>query len=61
MKPNDIVTIFGNPAKSTNPIDQARLIKKISDVGEFERWYIEYLNDEGHKYDALIKKQNENI
>ena len=57
-KENDIVTVFGNPAKSEYPIDQARLIKKISDMGAFERWWVEYTNDEGHKYDALIRKQN---
>ena len=56
MKENDIVTVFGDPIHLKHPIDQARLVKKISDQGDLEHWYVEYINDEGHKYDALIKK-----
>jgi hypothetical protein len=55
-KPNDICMIFGNPAKCMYPIDQARLIEKISDkrLG-MEQWLIEYLNDNTRKYVVLIK------
>jgi len=57
MKEGDIVMVFGNPAKCTHPIDQAKLIKKIGDSNEiFEQWLVEYLNDPDHHYNALIKK-----
>ena len=56
MKENDIVTIFGDPVHLKYPIDQARLIKKLSEHGILEQWSIEYINDEGHKYTASIKK-----
>jgi nuclear transport factor 2 (NTF2) superfamily protein len=60
-KKNDIVTIFGNPVKLEYPIGQARLVKKLSDCDEStiaEQWEVEYLDDEGHTYPALIKKEN---
>jgi hypothetical protein len=56
MKEGDIVTVFGNPVKCEQPIDQARLIKKVNDLGICEEWTIEYTNEEGHRYNALIKK-----
>ncbi len=40
-KPGDIEMIFGNPAKLTNPIGQARLIKKLADYPGFEEWKVE--------------------
>lgn len=58
-KVGDIRMIFGNPVKCEHLIDKAKLIKKISDSGVCEQWVIEYLNEEGHEYVALIKKQNE--
>jgi hypothetical protein len=58
-KPGSIQTIFGNPVKLTNPIDQAKLIRKISDTEYLEQWEIEYLNEPGHLYIALIRKDNE--
>jgi hypothetical protein len=58
-KPGDIKMIFGNPAKCQHPIDQARLIEKISDQGNCEYWLVEYLNESSRKYPALIKKQDE--
>jgi hypothetical protein len=57
-KPGDIQMIFGNPAKCTHPIDQAKLIKKISETENLEQWEVEYLNDPEHHYNALIKKTN---
>jgi len=59
MKKDDIVTIFGDPVHLKYPIDQAKLIKKLSDHGVLEQWTVEYLNDLGHKYTVTIKKQNE--
>lgn len=56
--PGDIVMIFGSPVKREHPIDQARLIRKLSENGKLEQWSIEYLNDEGHFYEALIKKED---
>jgi hypothetical protein len=56
-KPGDIVMVFGNPVKCTNPIDMARLVKFIGNHSSIlEEWMVEYLDDEGHLYDALIKK-----
>ena len=57
MKPADIVMIFGNPKDSTNPIGLARLHRFISKEGDFEYWSVEYLDDEEHFYNALIKTQ----
>ena len=57
-RPGDIQTIFGNPAKLEHPIDQARLIKCVRDCVTLEQWTVEYLNDEGHTYNVLIKKNN---
>ena len=57
MKENDIVMIFGNPVENKYPIDQAKLVRKISDKSDkLEAWYVEYLNDTGKEYVALIKK-----
>jgi len=58
MKAGDIRMIFGNPAKLEHPIDQAKLIKCISDCVNLEEWVVEYLNDEGQFYNVLIKKDN---
>jgi hypothetical protein len=59
MKPNDICMIFGNPVKRQYPIDQARLIEKVSDkeLG-MEQWLVEYLNDSARKYVVLIKPED---
>ena len=57
-KPNDIRMIFGSPVKCEHPIDQARLIEKISDEGILEQWLIEYLNDSARKYPVLILKES---
>ena len=60
MKPNDIVMVFGDPIGCTHPIDQARLIKQVSDpTPKIEQWWVEYLNEPGRQYIALIKKQDE--
>jgi hypothetical protein len=59
MKSGDIVTIFGNPIKLEYPVGQARLVKKSSDCNKsqiVEQWEVEYMDDEGHTYPALIKK-----
>lgn len=58
-RPDDIVMIFGNPIKCTHPIDQAKLIKKKSEISSLlEEWLVEYLNDPERKYTVLIKKTN---
>jgi len=58
-KPGDIVMVYGNPIKCTNPIDMARLVKFIRNHSNLlEEWMVEYLNEEGHLYEALIKKTN---
>ena len=59
MKENDVVMIFGNPLKSMYPIDQAKLIEKVSELPLFEEWWVEYLNEPDHKYVALIKKDEQ--
>jgi hypothetical protein len=57
MKKGDICTIFGSPIKMEYPIGKAKLIEKVSDVSDkIEEWYIEYLNQPGTQYVALIKK-----
>jgi hypothetical protein len=57
MKKGDVVMIFGNPVKCLLPVGQAKLIKKISDHSNLlENWQVEYLDDEGHFYNVLIKK-----
>jgi len=58
MKPGDIVTIFGNPIKLEHPVGEAKLIKPISRENKLEQWEVEYLNDEGHTYMVLIKKDD---
>jgi len=60
MKPGDIVQTFGNPLKCEFPIGQARLVKRIDEVDHpiLENWQVEYLDDEGHYYNCLIKKPN---
>ena len=59
-KENDIVMVFGNPIKSEYPIGQAKLVEKVMDKGEIELWHVEYLNDEGHTYEAFIRKHGKN-
>ena len=56
MKPGDIIQTFGNPIKLEHPIGQAKLIKKLSDHDELERWEVEYLDHEGYTYNIFIKK-----
>ena len=59
-RPNDIVMAFGNPIKCLVPTGQCKLIKKIRDVGNIlEEWSVEYLDDEGRFYTALIKKNTD--
>jgi len=56
-KPDDIVMVFGNPVKCETPVGQCRLIKKRRDIRTIlEEWNVEFLDNEGHFYDALIKK-----
>ena len=57
-KPGDIIMIFGNPIKCTHPIDQARLVRKLTETNSLEQWLVEYVNDEGQFYEALIKKED---
>jgi len=57
MKIGDIVMVFGNPIACTHPIDQAKLIKKVSENGsKLEEWKVEYLNEPDKQYVALLKK-----
>jgi hypothetical protein len=56
FEPGDVVMIFGQPMKLTHPIGQAKLVKKISENEILEHWFVEFLNDEGHTYEAFIKK-----
>ena len=56
MKPGDIVMIFGNPVKCEIPVGQAKLIKKLCEHNAtLESWEVEYLDNIGYTYDALIK------
>ena len=60
MRPGDIVMVFGNPIKLTNPLGQARLVKKLPDNATnnpiiIEHWEIEFLDDEGHTYNQFIR------
>jgi len=56
MKIGDIVMVFGNPVNLTYPIGQATLIKKTGEkCGKIEHWEVEYLDDPGHTYAALIR------
>ncbi len=57
-KPGDIEMIFGNPAKLTNPIGQARLIKKLADYPGFEEWKVEYIDNDGYQYNVMLKCEN---
>lgn len=57
FKKGDIVTVFGNPVECTYPIGQARLVELIKDSETEQAWNVEYTNDEGHIYLAVIKKQ----
>ena len=57
MKQGDIVMVFGDPINLKYPIGQAKLIRKISDCNDYvQQWNVEFLDDEGHTYPALIKK-----
>ena len=47
--------IFANPIRCTHPIDQARLIKRIFKFTSMEYWEFEYLNEEGHLYEAWVR------
>ena len=58
MKPGDIITVFGNPIALKYPVGKAKLIKPISKQSKLEQWEVEYLDDEGHTYMALIKKDD---
>jgi hypothetical protein len=56
MIPGDIVQTFGDPVRLKTPMGQARLIKKLGDINKnIENWQVEYLDDEGHFYNCLIK------
>jgi len=61
MKPGDIRMIFIDPHNCESPVDQARLIKLKQDCGKLQLWTVEYLNEEGHYYDVLIKKEREEM
>lgn len=53
----NIETIFGNPFKCEHPIGQAKLVTKENDVTDkLEQWWVEYLDNPGHQYIALLKK-----
>jgi hypothetical protein len=54
----DVCMVFGQPLKLASPIGQAKLVKKISENEIMEHWFVEFLNDEGHTYEAFIKKLN---
>jgi len=59
-KPGDIRMIFGNPVKCEGPSGQCKLIKKVRNVAvKLEEWSVEYLDDEGRFYTALIKKNTD--
>ena len=58
-KIGDFRTIYGNPIKCINPIDQAKLVRKISDTQFLEQWEVEYTNELGRLYVALVKKDDE--
>lgn len=58
-KPGDIEMIFGNPIKSKDKCGLARLDTYIGNTSEnIEQWLVEYLNQEGHYYEAFLKKKN---
>jgi hypothetical protein len=59
-RPGDIVQTFGNPTKCETPLGMTRLVKRIDDDNHptLENWQVEYLDDEGHFYNCLIKRTN---
>jgi len=60
-KPGDIVMVFGNPIKLENPIGQAKLVLLLSThPTNLEYWEVEYLDSPDYRYQALIKKDNDN-
>lgn len=56
MKPGDIIQTFGDPITLRFPMGQAKLIRRLSDHDELERWEVEYLDHEGYTYNVFIKK-----
>jgi hypothetical protein len=55
MEEKQIVMIFANPIKCEQPIDQARLVRRIIKFTSMEYWEFEYLNEEGKLYKAFIR------
>lgn len=56
-RPGDIEMIFGDPKNNKYPIGQARLVEFIRNHNShFELWFVEFLNDEGHFYEHLLKR-----
>lgn len=57
MEIGDVKMIFGSPIRMEHPIGEAKLRKKVMDLpNDCEEWWIEYLNNPGREYIALIKK-----
>ena len=57
MNKDDIVTIYGNPVKSTYKIGDAKLIHKICDVSDnFEQCQVSYITEPNIIRAALINK-----
>jgi hypothetical protein len=52
----DIIFYYGNPKNPNGKGEQARLIKKIRNQGNFEEWQVEFLDQPEYFYNVLIKK-----
>lgn len=54
----DIEMVYGDPKNSRRPVGLARLKEFVNNVNShYELWFVEYLNNEGYTYEALLKKQ----
>jgi hypothetical protein len=57
MEIGQVVATYGDPVHQKTSLGVARLIKKLGDQGKvLENWQVEYLDDEGHYRNCLIKK-----
>ena len=62
MLPGQIVATYGDPINKKTSLGIARLIKKLNNHGKvLENWQVEFLDDEGHYRNCLIRKPDSEI
>lgn len=59
MKAGDIVMVFADPLEMKHPQGQAKLIECVEGHGVCEMWTVEFLDLPDHRFNVLIKVNDE--